>query len=254
MEREANALVEAEPRRLEQAKFQLLEDEKRAAERREADAMERQRAAEAAAASRREASERDAAAAAAKREMREAALAEEAARLAELEEVKRREAILEAEQAQMRLEREEAARARAREQATDKQGGKAPPDIYKDVEDVDTSELLDVVARIPLRVYELEKDTMEGRRRFGVIGEEVEELVPDAVRVGRRAFSQGPKKPPVFVDDVAIVDDPVLFMHGVGAVQRLWEKQEHLRDTTRFLSHRANETASRFAALDDRLH
>merc|ERR1711871_1357490 len=130
----------------------------------------------------------------------------------------------------------------------------APPDIYKDVEDVDTSELLDVVARIPLRVYELEKDTMEGRRRFGVIGEEVEQLVPDAVRVGRRAFSQGPKKPPVFVDDVAIVDDPVLFMHGVGAVQRLWEKQEHLRDTTRFLSHRANETASRFAALDDRLH
>ena len=79
--------------------------------------------------------------------MREAALAEEAARLAELEEVKRREALLEAEQAQMRLEREEAARARAREQATDKQGGKAPPDIYKDVEDVDTSELLDVISR-----------------------------------------------------------------------------------------------------------
>merc|ERR1719261_2377013 len=148
--------------------------------------------------------EADATAAAAKREMREAALAEEAARLAELEEVKRREAILEAEQAQMRLEREEAARARAREQATDKQGGKAPPDIYKDVEDVDTSQLLDVIAKIPLRVYELEKDTMEGRRRFGVIGEEVEQLVPDAVRVGRRAFSQGPKKkPPVFVDDVA---------------------------------------------------
>ena len=50
------------------------------------------------------------------------------------------------------------------------------------------------------------------------------------------------------------MDDPVLFMHGVGAVQRLWEKQEHLRDTTRFLSHRATRAASRFAALDDRLH
>ena len=72
--------------------------------------------------------------------------------------------------------------------------------------------------------------------------------MPDAVRVGRRAFSQGPKKPPVFVDDVAIVDDPVLFMHGVGAVQRLWARQEHLRDTTRFLSHRANEAASRDSA------
>ena len=254
MEREANALVEAEGRRLEQAKGQLLEDERRATERREADAAERQQAAELQAASKREASERDAHAAAMKREMREAALAEEAARLAEAEEVKRREALLEAKAAQMRLEREEAARARARDQATDKRGGVRAPDIYKDVEEVDTAELLDIVSKIPLKVYELEKDTMEGRRRFGVIGEEIESLVPQAVRVGRRAFAQGPNKPPVFVDDVAIVDDPVLFMHGVGAVQQLWKKQEHLRDTTRFLSVRANETASRFKELDDRLH
>ena len=50
-----------------------------------------------------------------------------------------------------------------------------------------------------------------------MIGEEVEQLVPDAVH-GRRAFA-GAQKARVR-RDVAIVDDPVLFMHGVGAVQQ----------------------------------
>lgn len=55
-------------------------------------------------------------------------------------------------------------------------------------------------------------------------------LVPEAVEiVPSRPFPNPEKgKPPIVVKDVAVVDKNVLFMHNVGAIQALAERQRQL--------------------------
>jgi ATPase family AAA domain-containing protein 3A/B len=98
---------------------------------------------------------------------------------------------------------------------------------------VNTSECLEKVRSIPLKVYEFAYDTVKGRRQLGVIGDELESILPESVDVVRSQAFKNPdntKGSPALVkiSNFPVVDKNVLFMYNVGAVQHLLKKQEEL--------------------------
>lgn len=77
---------------------------------------------------------------------------------------------------------------------------------YRHLEMANTTGLVDLVSRLPLKVYEMKDDSVKGRKQLGVLGEDLEELVPAAVRMR---------------GDFAVVDENAIFALGIGAVQEL---------------------------------
>ena len=90
------------------------------------------------------------------------------------------------------------------------------------------------VRSLPLKLYEFAYDTVKGRRQLGVIGSELESILPESVDVVRsQAFKNpdgGQPGQPALVKltNFPVVDKNVLFMYNVGAVQHLIERQAAL--------------------------
>jgi hypothetical protein len=98
---------------------------------------------------------------------------------------------------------------------------------------VNTSECLDKVRSIPLKVYEFAYDTVKGRRQLGVIGDELESILPESVDVVRSQAFKNPDTSSgspalVKLSNFPVVDKNVLFMYNVGAVQHLIKEQDKL--------------------------
>ncbi|KAJ8611253.1 hypothetical protein CTAYLR_004141 [Chrysophaeum taylorii] len=91
-----------------------------------------------------------------------------------------------------------------------------------------------------MSVYRVRYDSVEGRRRLGVMGDEVAQLVPAAVTTVLREGVES-----------AHVDDAVVFMHGVGAVQEVAKLQAALRVDE--LVERKRAASVRFEGLEGRL-
>ena len=108
-----------------------------------------------------------------------------------------------------------------------KTGVETSASVYKRLEAANTSQLLDLVLKVPLRSFELAHDSRHGRRQLGALGEDLEYVMPEAVNVGRRAFPDpdDPRKA-IYVENFAHVDATVLFMHWLGATQELARRQE----------------------------
>lgn len=115
--------------------------------------------------------------------------------------------------------------------------------VYRRVEAANTSRLLEVVESLRLRVFAMEHDSFEGRRHFGAMGEELEELVPSAVTAGRVVTKSGS------LATATHVDVNVLFMHGVGAVQELAAREARLDEAAKAAAALAGETSRRFGKV-----
>lgn len=111
------------------------------------------------------------------------------------------------------------------------ESGYNPEELYRKVQTVNTSECVEKVAALPLKVFEFKYDSVAGRRQLGVIGRELESVLPESVEVVKsQAFKNpDPDGPPlVKLSNFPVVDKSVLFMYGVGAVQNLIERQKEL--------------------------
>ena len=107
--------------------------------------------------------------------------------------------------------------------------------LYRKVQAVNTSECLDKVKALPLKLFEFAYDTVKGRRQLGVIGSELESILPESVDVVRSQAFKNPDSgtipgAPALVKlaNFPVVDKSVLFMYNVGAVQHLIAKSEEL--------------------------
>jgi ATPase family AAA domain-containing protein 3A/B len=106
--------------------------------------------------------------------------------------------------------------------------------LYRKVQAVNTSECLSKVKALPLKLFEFQYDTVKGRRQLGVIGSELESLLPESVDVVKaQAFKNPdgglPGQPAlVKLGNFPVVDKSVLFMYNVGAVQHLIGQHEDL--------------------------
>lgn len=110
--------------------------------------------------------------------------------------------------------------------------------LYQQVSPANTSELLQIVSQLPMRVFELADDSMVGRRHFGVVGDELDALIPEAV-----------VKSPLRTH----VDDTLLFMYGVGAVQELASLQSELSTEASDVEKMATESSQRCRLLKSRI-
>ena len=109
--------------------------------------------------------------------------------------------------------------------------------VYRRLEQANTSALLELMAKVPLRSYELEYDAIGGRRQIGVVGEDLESLMPEAVHIGRRAFPNptDPRQPPIYVENFKHVDLAAVFTHNLGATQELANRQFEMEASKRGL-------------------
>lgn len=123
--------------------------------------------------------------------------------------------------------------------------------FYHGVERSDTSKLLEVVEALPMRVFELEHDSVVGRRHFGAIGDALDRLLPEAVKIGPRVVRNATIN--TFVDSFAHVDGNVLFMHGVGAVQELAKRENSLSAQVWAAKALADNSSSRFETVRVRI-
>lgn len=123
--------------------------------------------------------------------------------------------------------------------------------FYHGIELVETSKLLDVVEALPMRVFELEHDSVVGRRHFGAIGNDLDQVLPDAVKLGPRVVRNATIN--TFVDSFAHVDGNVLFMHGVGAVQELGKREASLSAQVWAAKALADNSSSRFERVRERI-
>ena len=131
-----------------------------------------------------------------------------------------------------------------------KTGVETSASVYKRLEQANTSQLLDLVLKVPLRSFELAHDSRTGRRQLGALGEDLEYFMPEAVNVGRRAFPDpdDPRKA-IYVENFAHVDATVLFMHSLGATQELARRQEVAEQALVTLSDAAQRTQQRLEVV-----
>lgn len=119
--------------------------------------------------------------------------------------------------------------------------------VYRRLERANTSSLLDVVRRLPLREFEFKYDSVSGRRQLGLIGEQIEEMLPEAVQIGRRAFAT--PDGPLFVNNFAIVDQNAIYMQALGATQELAKRQIDLEALVQSVSDDLDQSAENASAL-----
>jgi len=124
--------------------------------------------------------------------------------------------------------------------------------LYRKVQAVNTSECLEKVRSLPLRLYEFAYDTVKGRRQLGVIGSSLESILPESVDVVKSQAFKNPETAPgspalVKLANFPVVDKNVLFMYNVGATQHLIERQAQLDELVaqlEALERRANYSLS----------
>lgn len=125
--------------------------------------------------------------------------------------------------------------------------------VYRRLEKANTSALLETIGRLPLVKFEIEFDSVLGRRQLGVIGEEIEEIVPEAVQVGRRAFPLS-NSSVVMIDNFVQVDQNAIFMHALGATRELASRQESLNSTVEGVTVSLDASRDEMSSLMERAH
>ncbi|KAJ8605148.1 hypothetical protein CTAYLR_000488 [Chrysophaeum taylorii] len=123
--------------------------------------------------------------------------------------------------------------------------------VYRRLERANASALLELLEAVPLRVFELASDSVEGRRQLGVIGEDIESLIPEAVQVGRRVFA-GSDGGLETVEKFAHVDQNVIFMHALAATQELATRQASMDLTIDAMSRELDASVAALENLRER--
>ena len=127
--------------------------------------------------------------------------------------------------------------------AAEERNSTPPSVVYRNLEAAKTSGLLELVSSLPMCLYEMRGDSVVGRRQLGVVGAELERLVPSAVRI-RQVLN---------ADDVAVVDENALFSLGVGAAQELARLQREAREALSDVERGATSATRRFDVIRERL-
>lgn len=117
--------------------------------------------------------------------------------------------------------------------------------LYLDIHQVNTTESLRRISKLPIVYYKFLHDTVPDRVQLGAIGSETQHLFPESIEVlpsatftNMSALAAGGRISTYSVRNFPIVDRNVLFMHGVAALQELIARYETLEGLVRTLSER----------------
>ena len=116
--------------------------------------------------------------------------------------------------------------------------------FYDNIEPVNSTEILDRLLRVPMKLYEYKLDSVLGRTQTGLMSSDVVKLFPEAVEIADTyALPQRDKSKPITVlSNYPLVDKSVIFMHSIAAIQAIQNKYEALAiDVQSFLQKGANE-------------
>ena len=94
------------------------------------------------------------------------------------------------------------------------------------------SESYDIVQQLRLYHYQYKYDTVSGRVHLGVIGKELESLLPDGLKVLPRYAVHDPASgKEVVLRNYYVIDKDTLFMHNLAATQVVMKNANLLQDT-----------------------
>lgn len=93
--------------------------------------------------------------------------------------------------------------------------------FYTDVTEANTTDCLNAIRSVPIKVYSYKYDSVPGRKQLGILGPDVEKYFPDALQVLTNYSIARRGEKPIIVPKFPTVDKNVLFMHGFAALQKL---------------------------------
>ena len=150
-----------------------------------------------------------------------------------------------------------AAKEKASRQALSQETRYDQNELYRKVMPVNTSECLEKVTQLPLKVFEFKYDSVQKRRQLGVIGRELESVLPEAVEVVKSQAFKNPDAdgpPLVKLTNFPVVDKSVLFMYNVGATQELIQRSAALDAALDELDELASKQREILTELEDRIN
>ena len=96
--------------------------------------------------------------------------------------------------------------------------------IYLDVKSANTSHHLEAIRSLPLSTYRLSYERSDvNRKRVGVTGEELAQIIPDAVDIVPKRVLPPREKggKPIVLENFPSINEQTLFMYSVGATKEL---------------------------------
>lgn len=127
--------------------------------------------------------------------------------------------------------------------------------LYLDVTAADTTESLERISKVPLKYYEFKYDSVPGRRQLGVLGNDVRRYFPEAVEViaNYPIPNKDRTKPPTILNNFPLVDKQVLFMHGLAALQELFNQFHSMQTSISHFNSTSDKYDSLIATLEKKL-
>jgi len=127
--------------------------------------------------------------------------------------------------------------------------------LYTDVNLANCTESLIKIKNVPIKVYELKYDSVQGRTHMGVLGYDAERFFPDSVDVipHHTVPNRDRKGDSISIKNFPIVDKNVLFMHSFAAVQELALSYEALEQLAADLRNSGSDQRLVFEEIERRL-
>ena len=116
--------------------------------------------------------------------------------------------------------------------------------FYDNIEPINSTDILDRLLQVPMKLYEYKLDSVLGRTQTGLMSSDVVKVFPEAVEIADTyALPQRDKSKPITVlSNYPLVDKSVIFMHSIAAIQAIQDKYETLAiDVQAFLQKGASE-------------
>jgi len=95
--------------------------------------------------------------------------------------------------------------------------------LYQNVEPVDVEKSRELLSKLQIAHFEFEYDSIKGRRQVGLLPEDVQDVIPEAIDVAAtRTFPpQEPGGKMIKLEQFPSVNKDVVFMHNVAAIQAI---------------------------------
>jgi len=99
-------------------------------------------------------------------------------------------------------------------------------DMYENIVPISKTQCVDKIRGLPLYNYLFRYDSVEGRKQFGPLADELVQMLPEAVEINPSvsfSMARGGKSERITIENYPIIDKNILFTYNIGAVQYLIE-------------------------------
>lgn len=129
--------------------------------------------------------------------------------------------------------------------------------MYSDIIEVNTTDSLDRLRRVPMYFYQFKFDSIKDRRHMGVLPADAARYFPEAVDIVQRYTlpPRGKGSDPIVLNNFPVVDKNALMIHGLAAFQGLIKHYDALvADHQKLVSQAEQAHASTQVVVDKALH